>query len=176
MKTSNLKSSSMSIVLLGVFFLFCPLTTSVFSSAENLPVELKVNPSTGAISELKIRGDERDMNWLVKVDGTQYAWVKENYGWGLGYFTITKGRESIKSAFGLAADKPQLIKAGYYKPAAHIVFPNHALNILIAAFKRLNCSVLRGGRRAHYRKLMYFCYLLHYFGRPAGVPQTPSGH
>ena len=28
---------------------------------------------------------------------TQYAWVKENYGWGLGYFTITKGRESIKS-------------------------------------------------------------------------------
>lgn len=30
MKTSNLKSSSMSIVLLGVFFLFCPLTTSVF--------------------------------------------------------------------------------------------------------------------------------------------------
>ena len=87
----------MSIVLLGVFFLFCPLTTSVFSSAENLPVELKVNPSTGAISELKIRGDERDMNWLVKVDGTQYAWVKENYGWGLGYFTITKGRESIKS-------------------------------------------------------------------------------
>lgn len=97
MKTSNLKSSSMSIVLLGVFFLFCPLTTSVFSSAENLPVELKVNPSTGAISELKIRGDERDMNWLVKVDGTQYAWVKENYGWGLGYFTITKGRESIKS-------------------------------------------------------------------------------
>ena len=97
MKTSNLKSSSMSIVLLGVFFLFCPLTTSVFSSAENLPVELKVNPSTGAISELKIKGDERDMNWLVKVDGTQYAWVKENYGWGLGYFTITKGRESIKS-------------------------------------------------------------------------------
>ena len=96
MKTSNLKSSSMSIVLLGVFFLFCPLTTSVFSSAENLPVELKVNPSTGAISELKIKGDERDMNWLVKVDGTQYAWVKENYGWGLGYFTITKGRESIK--------------------------------------------------------------------------------
>ena len=96
METSNLKSSSMSIMLLGVFFLFCPLTTSVFSSAENLPVELKVNSSTGAISELKIKGDERDMNWLVKVDGTQYAWVKENYGWGLGYFTITKGRESIK--------------------------------------------------------------------------------
>ena len=85
----------MSIVLLGVFFLFCPLTTSVFSSAENLPVELKVNPSTGAISELKIKGDERDMNWLVKVDGTQYAWVKENYGWGLGYFTIPSSRAPI---------------------------------------------------------------------------------
>ena len=97
MKTSNLKSSSMSIMLLGVFFLFCPLTTSVFLFAGNLPVELKVNPSTGAISELRIQGDEYGMNWLIKVDGTQYAWVKESYGWGLGYFTITKGRESIKS-------------------------------------------------------------------------------
>lgn len=76
--------------------LFCLFIISGLLSAGNYPVELKVNSSTGAISELKIQGDERDMNWLVKVDGTQYTWVKENYGWGLGYFTVTKGRESIK--------------------------------------------------------------------------------
>ncbi|RHN09394.1 six-hairpin glycosidase [Bacteroides intestinalis] len=65
-------------------------------SAGNSPIELKVNSSTGALSELKIQRDVRGMNWLVRVDGTQYAWVNENYGWGLGYFTVTKGRESIK--------------------------------------------------------------------------------
>lgn len=36
------------------------------------------------------------MEWLVKTDGTQYPWVKENLAWGLGYFTLTKGHESIK--------------------------------------------------------------------------------
>lgn len=65
-------------------------------SAGNSPIELKVNSSTGALSELKIQRDVRGMNWLVRVDGTQYAWVNESYGWGLGYFTVTKGRESIK--------------------------------------------------------------------------------
>ena len=52
-------------------------------SAGNSPIELKVNSSTGALSELKIQRDVRDMNWLVRVDGTQYAWVNENYGCGI---------------------------------------------------------------------------------------------
>lgn len=72
------------------------LSVSGFLFAENLPIEVKSNASTGALSELKIQGDERNMNWLVKTDGTQYPWIKENYGWGLGYFTVVKGRESIK--------------------------------------------------------------------------------
>ena len=75
---------------------FSLLIVASLLSAGNSPVELKVNSSTGALSELKIQRDARGMNWLVRVDGTQYAWVKENYGWGLGYFTVTKGRESIK--------------------------------------------------------------------------------
>lgn len=65
-------------------------------SAGNFPVKMRINPSTGAISELTLKGDNRSMNWVVKTDGTQYPWVKDNYGWGLGYFTVVKGRETVK--------------------------------------------------------------------------------
>lgn len=34
--------------------------------------------------------------WLVKTDGSQYAWIKEDYGWGLGYFTVDRDRKSLK--------------------------------------------------------------------------------
>ncbi len=72
------------------------LSVSGFLFAGSSPIEVKSNASTGALSEMKIQGDERNMNWVVKTDGTQYPWIKENYGWGLGYFTVVKGRESIK--------------------------------------------------------------------------------
>lgn len=70
------------------------ISGSVF--AGNFPIHIKLCPVTNAISELKIADDESKMDWLVKTDGTQYPWIKENYGWGLGYFTLTKGRETVK--------------------------------------------------------------------------------
>lgn len=79
---------------LGILLLL--LTTSSILFAGVSPVDVIINTSTGAVSELKLKGDKRQMNWLVKNDGTQYPWVKDNYGWGLGYFTAVKGRESIK--------------------------------------------------------------------------------
>ena len=45
-------------------------------SAGNFPVEIRINPSTGAISELTLKGDNCSMNWVVKTDGTQYPWVR----------------------------------------------------------------------------------------------------
>ena len=84
---------------------FCLLGTSVFLFAENHSVKVKTNASTGALSELRIQGDEHDMNWLVKADGSQYSWIGENYGWGLGYFTVVKNRESIKKEWMLPAQK-----------------------------------------------------------------------
>lgn len=36
------------------------------------------------------------MDWILRTDGSQYSWVGENYGWGLGYYTVTRGRESMK--------------------------------------------------------------------------------
>lgn len=59
-------------------------------------VRFTENPETGAVSTLTIDGDSRQMGWLVKTDGTQYPWIKENLGWGLGYFTVTKGHTTEK--------------------------------------------------------------------------------
>ena len=79
---------------IGIFV--CLLIAVDCLSAGNFPVEMRINPSTGAISELTLKGDNRSMNWVVKTDGTQYPWVKDNYGWGLGYFTAVKGKETVK--------------------------------------------------------------------------------
>lgn len=79
---------------IGIFV--CLLIAVDCLSAGNFPVEIRINPSTGAISELTLKGDNRSMNWVVKTDGTQYPWVKDNYGWGLGYFTAVKGKETVK--------------------------------------------------------------------------------
>jgi hypothetical protein len=39
-------------------------------------------PETNAISELFISGNEA-MNWVLRPDNSQYAWVGKEYGWGL---------------------------------------------------------------------------------------------
>ena len=77
--------------LLCCIFLFIPVIQS-----KEKPLELQINPYTGAISGLKILGDKQNMEWLVKTDGSQYAWIKEDYGWGLGYFTVDRNRKSLK--------------------------------------------------------------------------------
>lgn len=46
------------------------------------------NPATGAIASLSLAGDTTNMNWMLRTDGSQYAWVTPKYGWGLGYFSI----------------------------------------------------------------------------------------
>ena len=43
---------------------FSLLMVGSLLSARNSPIELKVNSSTGALSELKIQRDARGMNWL----------------------------------------------------------------------------------------------------------------
>lgn len=50
-------------------------------------VNISINPLTGAIDQLVIEGDSTQMNWLLSTDGSQYPWVTDEYGWGLGYFT-----------------------------------------------------------------------------------------
>lgn len=66
----------------------------------NLPlfsqqIEFNVNPQTGAIQRFDIANDGRDMNWLMETDGSQYTWIGEEYGWGLGYFSETKDGKTV---------------------------------------------------------------------------------
>ncbi|MDR0834146.1 MAG: six-hairpin glycosidase [Candidatus Symbiothrix sp.] len=51
-------------------------------------VNYSLHPQTGAINSLSIEGDTRDMNWMLATDGSQYKWVNQAYGWGLGHFSI----------------------------------------------------------------------------------------
>lgn len=53
-------------------------------------IEFKLSSETSAINRMAIKNDTRNMNWLIETDGSQYSWVKEKYGWGLGYFTQIK--------------------------------------------------------------------------------------
>lgn len=69
---------------------------SLFSYAEKLPLQVEMNLHNGAINQLKVEKDKTEMNWLIKTDGTQYPWVREDLAWGLGYFTLTQGHESVK--------------------------------------------------------------------------------
>lgn len=48
----------------------------------------RTSAATGAIESLRIAGDTTAMEWTLRTDGQQYAWVTARHGWGLGYFTL----------------------------------------------------------------------------------------
>ena len=49
-------------------------------------VFFQVNGLNGSVAELGIREDP--MQWILRTDGSQYPWVREQYGWGLGYLDV----------------------------------------------------------------------------------------
>ncbi len=80
---------------------------SIFAFQSNAKVIMRVNQDTGAISQLNIDSDTNNMNWLTATDGSQYPWITSDYGWGLGYTTLTTEHVSRK----LAWNKPETISA-----------------------------------------------------------------
>lgn len=66
-------------------FLLCA-AFALQATARDIKVE--TNTTTGALSALRIDGDDNNMNWMLSTDGSQYAWITAQHGWGLGYFTI----------------------------------------------------------------------------------------
>lgn len=80
-------------------------TMCTFVSAQK--INYQVNPQTGALQTLSIANDPQKMNWLVVTDGSQYRWVKENYGWGLGYATQVKGNRKEKVSWEIPAEMKQ---------------------------------------------------------------------
>lgn len=51
-------------------------------------IQIKIDPTTGAIAYLGLKNDSTHMNWVLSPDGKQYPWVTSKYGWGLGYLTL----------------------------------------------------------------------------------------
>ena len=64
----------------GVFLLLSFISAALF--AEETDFKLDINLHTGGVSELYIKNDIHNMNWLVRTDGIQYPWVKEHLAWG----------------------------------------------------------------------------------------------
>lgn len=78
-----------------LFVTFLILCITLGLKAQSV-VDISLNDSTGAIKTIKLSEDKYAMNWILDTDGTQYPWITQKYGWGLGYFTQTKEHESIK--------------------------------------------------------------------------------
>lgn len=69
--------------ILIYFIIFMACSISAYGE-----VSYAINPSSGAIASLKIVDDPYSMEWLTLTDGSQYPWVDERYGWGLGFMTL----------------------------------------------------------------------------------------
>ncbi|GHT11125.1 hypothetical protein FACS1894170_04290 [Planctomycetales bacterium] len=69
------------------------MTNNVASAQK---VVYQIQPKTGAVRHLAIEGDTRNMNWMLETDGSQYKWIKEEYGWGLGGFSMVSGQDTIQ--------------------------------------------------------------------------------
>lgn len=79
-----------------IFAACCMAATAVQAVGTDRQLLPVFNARTGALTSLTISGDETNMNWLTATDGTQYPWITDGLGWGLGYLTEVKGHETIK--------------------------------------------------------------------------------
>ncbi len=84
-----------------VFLTLLAVQMGVWSFAQNISYD--TNPETGAISNISIDGDKAATDWMLKTDGTQYAWVTEKYGWGLGYLTLNGERKEWQRPVGCSS-------------------------------------------------------------------------
>ena len=73
-----------------LLLIFSALQMGIASFAQN--IVYNIQPETGAIAEMRISGDPTGMDWTLKADKSQYPWVTEKYGWGLGYLTVNGTR------------------------------------------------------------------------------------
>lgn len=96
--------------------IYLSLLAGAFSlQAFSQSILFDTQPATGAISNLRIENDGRSMNWMLQTDGSQYSWIKENYGWGLGYFTETKAGRSTDYKWELPLEIRQAGKEVVYQ-------------------------------------------------------------
>lgn len=80
---NNINDEDFYIIFLSLFCL----------SLSGNDIRYTVNHNTGAINRISIAGDTRNMNWMLETDGSQYRWVDDKYGWGLGYLTVASAQD-----------------------------------------------------------------------------------
>ena len=85
----------------------CVLSVNPSVQADEHSIHIKINTQTGAINQLILDHDPQNMNWILQTDGSQYPWIKENYGWGLGYFTEVRRNQKNKLFWNLPASIKQ---------------------------------------------------------------------
>ena len=85
-----------------IMMLFCGECLNFPLSSQQ--IEFKVNPVSGAVEKLSIGNDGRNMNWLMETDGSQYAWVDAEYGWGLGYFSEVKDGKTVQREWSVPVE------------------------------------------------------------------------
>lgn len=95
----------MNLAKIYILALFTFLSLPLFGASS---IACKTNPNTGALESILIAGDKSDMEWLIATDGTQYDWVKPDYGWGLGFLTETKSGQATNHKWS----KPIKISGG----------------------------------------------------------------
>ena len=100
------------------------LSVVLFVSAWSFPsfsqqINYRINKNTGAISSLKIQNDNRQMNWILETNNSQYEWVGEEYGWGLGNFYQVSGSDTTVQEWKIPV-KVENSKYEYRIGAIHI--------------------------------------------------------
>jgi hypothetical protein len=105
-------------------------------------VVYQIQSETGAIRHLAIQGDTRNMNWMLETDGSQYPWIKEEYGWGLGGFSIVSGGDTIEQQWKNAVrveQTPDRVSSFYTVGDIHItVIRFHEKEDLIEEYRFSN--------------------------------------
>lgn len=86
-----------------------------------------INPSTGAIDNLTLENDKFAMKWLVATDGSQYDWIKSDYGWGLGYLTATVDGNSHRYHWNKPSDDLSHKRKVTYKVGAINIVVNRQM-------------------------------------------------
>lgn len=66
--------------ILSSTFVFLTFCLSTYGG-----IVIRENSANHSVASLQIEGDS--MNWIIAADGSQYPWVTEKYGWGLGYLS-----------------------------------------------------------------------------------------
>ena len=68
-----------------MLFLLCLIITGTHEvSAQKILYTQDEDGKT--LNSLRIQGDKEKMEWLIKTDGSQYAWVTQLYEWGRPYY------------------------------------------------------------------------------------------